>query len=239
MKNKKQLFALPFILAGTAFILIFGALKPAWLTQALPAPWVGNAFIDAKLKYQTLSLGVAFLVLAGTRLLAPRNAAIFYRSGEIKAPAQPVRWLGIKDGESWKTVGPTFALIVTLLTAVFIYLNLAKGQSIQAEHLHFLPFILLFSVSNAFVEESVTRLALVTSLAGIVSAPIIHLASAALFGIPHFFGTPGGVIGILMAGFLGWLLSKATLETRGFFWAWLIHFLQDVIIFTGLFLVAL
>jgi uncharacterized protein len=38
-----------------------------------------------------------------------------------------------------------------------------------------------------------------------------------------------------LAGFLGWLLAKSIVETRGIFWAWFIHFLQDVIIFTGFF----
>lgn len=35
-----------------------------------------------------------------------------------------------------------------------------------------------------------------------------------------------------MAGSLGWMLGMAMLETRGFFWAWIIHFIQDVLIFS-------
>ena len=34
--------------------------------------------------------------------------------------------------------------------------------------------------------------------------------------------------------FMGWLLGKAMVETRGLFWAWWIHFLSDVVIFTFL-----
>jgi len=40
------------------------------------------------------------------------------------------------------------------------------------------------------------------------------------------------VIGVLMAGFLGWLLGKAMVETRGMFWPWCIHLVQDVLIFS-------
>jgi hypothetical protein len=58
------------------------------------------------------------------------------------------------------------------------------------------------------------------------------LLSAALFGIQHYYGVPYGIAGILMAGILGWLLGKSMLETKGFAWAWLIHFAQDVLIFT-------
>ena len=37
-----------------------------------------------------------------------------------------------------------------------------------------------------------------------------------------------------MAFALGWLLARSMVETRGLFWAWFIHFCQDVIIFSFL-----
>jgi hypothetical protein len=62
---------------------------------------------------------------------------------------------------------------------------------------------------------------------------IVALWNAALFfGIGHYFGVPYGVIGVVMATFLGWILGKAMLETRGLFWSWSIHFVQDVLIFS-------
>jgi hypothetical protein len=42
------------------------------------------------------------------------------------------------------------------------------------------------------------------------------------------------VVGVLLASFLGWILAKSMLETRGMFWAWFIHFWQDVWIFSFL-----
>jgi len=44
---------------------------------------------------------------------------------------------------------------------------------------------------------------------------------------------------LVQPGKLGWLLAKSIAETERVFWAWCIHFTQDVIIFTGLFLVTL
>ena len=41
-----------------------------------------------------------------------------------------------------------------------------------------------------------------------------------------------GVVGVLLATFLGWILAKSMQETRGLFWAWFIHFWQDVWIFS-------
>jgi hypothetical protein len=54
---------------------------------------------------------------------------------------------------------------------------------------------------------------------------------AAYFGLGHFYGVPYGVIGVVLAWFLGWILARSMLETRGLTWAWFIHFLQDVAIF--------
>jgi hypothetical protein len=52
------------------------------------------------------------------------------------------------------------------------------------------------------------------------------------FGIAHFYGVPYGFLGVGLATLNGWLLGKAMLETRGMFWAWWMHFLQDIVIFT-------
>ncbi|MFB0523595.1 MAG: hypothetical protein ACETV1_07555 [Candidatus Bathyarchaeia archaeon] len=38
--------------------------------------------------------------------------------------------------------------------------------------------------------------------------------------------------GVILSSFLGWFLGKSLLETEGFFWAWLSHFIADIFIFT-------
>lgn len=225
--------------AGTTALLIFGAAWPTFLPGLFSAPWLGNDFVDAKLKYQAVTLLMALAILGLAFVLLPDKAKRFYRLGAPKALVTPVKWLGIKAGETWLGTGISFSIIVSLATGIFIYLNLAQGQSLEAGHEFWLPFIILLAGMNAFTEEGITRLSVVTALDGRVSPQGICLISAALFGLPHFFGVPGGLLGSLMAAFIGWLLAKSILETKGIFWAWFIHFLQDVIIFTGLFFVAL
>ena len=237
--SKRPLFALLFIVLGTLSLLYFGALQPDIIPNWFSASLVSNAFVDAKLKYQIVTFGAALLVLAITYLLVPHNARRFYKLGNLNALAQPIKWLDIKSTDRWGKVGGTFAVIVSLATGIFIYFNIARGHSLEAENMRFLPFILILAAMNAFTEEAITRLSVVTALDGIVSRPVIYIASALIFGIPHYFGVPGGILGLFMAGFLGWLLAKSIGETEGVFWAWFIHFLQDVIIFGGLFLVTL
>ena len=51
----------------------------------------------------------------------------------------------------------------------------------------------------------------------------------------HYFGiAPKSLPGMLMAACIGFFLTKFILETRGFFWAWLVHFAQDVVIIGAL-----
>ncbi|MEN6622168.1 MAG: CPBP family intramembrane glutamic endopeptidase [Smithella sp.] len=237
--SKSQYLALPFIVLGTLSLLYFGALAPDAISKLFTMPIVNNAFVDGKLKYQLITLAIALFILFITYLFAKKNAGLFYKAGTLNASAAPVGWLGIKNTDTWNIVGRNFAIIVSVVTGIFIYLNVARGQTLGSEHVRFLPFILLFAMMNAFTEEAITRLSLVTALHGLMPKAVINIASALLFSIPHYFGVPGGVVGALMAAFLGWLLSKSIIETRGMFWAWFIHFLQDVIIFTALFLVAL
>lgn len=116
-------------------------------------------------------------------------------------------------------MGLSFALIVSLATGAYIYFNVVRGQSIDSGMARFLPFILVLAAMNAFTEEAVTRLSVVTALDGQVARSTIYLISALIFGSVHFFGVPGGVLGMIMAGFLGWLLAQSVAETEVMAWA--------------------
>ena len=95
-----------------------------------------------------------------------------------------------------------------------------------------LPFILALAAMNAFSEEMTYRATLLAGLEPAIGARHALWIAALFFGIGHYFGVPYGVLGVVMASFLGWIAGKAMLETRGFFWAWFIHFVQDVLVFT-------
>jgi hypothetical protein len=95
-----------------------------------------------------------------------------------------------------------------------------------------LPAILLFAAMNAFYEEMTYRASMLATLEPFAGTKQAWAMSALFFGIAHFYGIPYSWIGVLLATFNGWLLGKAMLETRGMFWAWWMHFLQDIVIFT-------
>ena len=127
-------------------------------------------------------------------------------------------------------------LFITIGTAIFMYFQLKKAGVDYRYFWFSLFWAIPFSMANAFSEEAIFRLGIVSPLFGLLSVPVILLISGAFFGIPHYFGTPSGIIGVLMAGFLGWLLAMALVETQGIFLAWAIHFVQDVVIITSIIL---
>lgn len=195
-------------------------------------------YINTQSKYQALLLGIAMLALFILYFINAGNLASFLALGNIGAPAKAVSWLGISQGESWLGLGANLTFFITLATCAFIYLRFRKSGGGLRKLLPFLPWVLLFSVSNSFSEEVIYRLGVVVPLVGAIDTSYILLISAIAFGAPHLRGMPNGIAGALMAGLLGWLLAKSVVETNGIFWAWFIHFLQDVVIFSAFVLAA-
>lgn len=93
-------------------------------------------------------------------------------------------------------------------------------------------------MANSFSEEVSYRNALLNPLVDIVGRNQAILITAVLFGLAHYQGVPSGLLGIALSAILGFLLAKSMLDTKGMFWAWLIHFLQDILIFTYLMLIS-
>ena len=56
-----------------------------------------------------------------------------------------------------------------------------------------------------------------------------------MFGLGHFTEQyfPAGM-SVVLPAFLSYVLGKSMLETRGIAWAWIIHVVMDIVIFTFL-----
>lgn len=183
---------------------------------------------------QTLNLMVTALMITFLLLLGKKPRDFFLAKGDVNAPAEVVKWLDIKRDEAWNVVGKKFAFFISLGTLAFLVVAGRPPLDIVFRALPFLPAVLLCAALNAFNEEMTYKASFLSVLESVVGKKQALLLMAAFFGIFHFYGIPYGVIGVALAAFLGWLLGKSMLETRGLFWAWFIHFLQDVLIFAFL-----
>ncbi len=195
--------------------------------------------INKQILYQSTTLLGTIIFLLLLWLTKRTTFEEYFRKGNISAEIHPEPLIGIKpkSNENWLHLGLNFSIIISGVTTLIIYFQLIKGIEISlGSLLNILPFSILFALSNSFVEESITRLGVIVVFKGLIKERKIPFVSALIFGTVHYWGNPGGFLGVLVAGFLGWFLTKSILETKGFFWAWLIHFLQDVIIFSALLL---
>jgi uncharacterized protein len=193
--------------------------------------------IDSMLKFQSMQMVLTLVVLVITYLLNPGNFITFFRIGEISEPTHGVNWLGIPPGMAWSEVAATMGFWITVATGIFMFIQLKQANAKINTLPAFMPWVMLFSALNAFAEESIFRIGIVSPLYGQFSVPVVILISAILFGVPHYFGMPKGIIGALMAGFLGWLLAMSVIETHGLFLAWAVHFAQDVIIIASMLMI--
>ncbi len=220
------------------FLVVFVLYAAEWATGRVGelASWrdafSGSSFVSSMAGTQLLRLIPAFVLVALLWILKRRRSAFYLVRGDTSALAEPVALLGMKASEPWSRVGRTLALYISLGTLLFLVLAGRPSAAALLAAAPLLPAVLLFAAMNAFSEEMSYRASFLATLVEPLGARQAVQLTAVFFGIGHYYGVPYGVVGVIMAGFLGWLLGKAMVETKGFFWAWFIHFLQDVMIFT-------
>lgn len=195
-----------------------------------------NSYINFQINYQLVLLAIALISMISSYFLNPESFKSILSIGNISAVGEELKIFGIKEGDSWIKTGVSLSISISLATSIFMYFQL-KGQNIDYDLLKTGIFwIVLFSLTNSFAEEMIYRVGVNGPLTNLLSSNKIFLISAVIFGVAHFHGMPSGIIGVILAGLLGYVLSKSIQETNGIFWAWLIHFLQDIIIIGSLYL---
>lgn len=233
---EKFKITIPIILVVLYTALILFASQQLKTTKLISV--TKNDYVNFQFNYQFILIVVTIISLTLTYYLNKENFVNYFSMGKIHAPAQELKLFGIKANDSWMKTGISLSVIISLTTGIFMYLQLKQQHVNWALLPNGLIWILLFSLTNSFGEEMIYRMGIISPLKGLLSPITIYMISAILFGLPHFAGMPNGLIGATMAGVLGFVLAKSLYETNGFFWAWIIHFLQDVIIIGALFLMA-
>jgi len=198
-----------------------------WISWESRVPWALSAVV-----YHIIRLSPALVILSFLLLKGKKPQDFFLAKGKIDAPVEPSRLIAMKKPEPWTRIGTIFAVVIA--SGTFAYLVLSSSLSFDAliAALPLIPAALLIAVINAFNEEFTLRAAPLSELLSPTGKQQAFMVTTVFFGLGHFYGVPAGVVGVLLSSFLGWFLGKSMLETKGFFWAWLIHFLSDAFIFT-------
>ena len=219
------------VIAMQVLMLQVGS-SPWWLAR-FPTGSFATAFGGSILLKTIAVVPVAAVLLQVTR--SPRAA--FLTPGDLRAKAERIGWLGIPgDTISWSRLAMISGFLIasgTLLLTLLTVTGFALPPNLERLW-PLLPLIVVLALANSFAEGVAYRSAVLGPLADALPKGAVVLASAAFFGMAHYYGAPSGVIGVVMSGVLGWFLARATFETRGFLAPWFIHFLQDVVIFSAI-----
>jgi membrane protease YdiL (CAAX protease family) len=192
----------------------------------------GVPFFTGYAAVMVLDILVALAVIAVLWLMRGERRSFFLVKGRMDAAIEPIRWLGIKAGESWKTFGWIFAGVAALGVFIPTILGIAPTGADFRRALPLLPAAVLFAAVNAFTEEAYFRCSLLSTLHDVIGKTHTLLITLVFFGLGHWlYGSPPGPVGFAMTGFLAWIMGRSMLETRGMLVPWLIHFLPDVVVF--------
>lgn len=192
----------------------------------------GSNVFDLRMQAeQTGKLAITAVMILVLLLLGYKRHEFFLTRGDARAPIEPVPLLGFPKPDPWPRFGLLWAFNIAAALAVVQYLGLRPDGTALLKALPVLPSILFYAALNAFNEEMTYRAPILATLEPVGGSRQALWMSACFFGVAHYFGTPGGILGGVLSIFMGWILGKAMVETRGLFWAWWIHFLADIVIF--------
>ena len=223
------------------FVLIAVLLATSFILSALFIPGMRPTLFTGKyanlLNHQIIMIVSAIFIMTIMTIIFGKDSWKFLsmRNKDGRIIPAPVFGIKPKENETWINLGKQMAVVITLITSIVIYFQIAIDTQIvfKAD----MSILVLLAASNALAEEIIYRFSFVAAGERTnLPAHVSEITSGLVFGLAHYFGNPGGVPGILMAGFIGWFLAKSMNETKGFFWAYVIHFLQDVVIFYALLL---
>ena len=209
-------------------------LRLSFTLPALQSLFGGSVFDERMQAEQIGKLAVALAMMAILLLLGLKRRDFFLARGDLRAPIEPVRLLGFRKPVPWRSFGLQWSIYIAGALAVVLYLSLRPGAGTLLQVVPMLPSILFYAALNAFNEEMTYRAPMLGTLEPVGGSRQAVWTAAYFFGIAHYFGTPGGIVGGILSIFMGWILGKGMVETRGLFWSWWIHFLSDVAIFVFL-----
>ena len=180
-----------------------------WINWEAQAPWVLSSLSTHMLRLTPALIILSFLLLGGRK-----RSDLFLVKGNIRAPVEPSRLLGMKKPEPWTRIGTIFAAIFASVTLIYLTISNPPSLSTIESALPLIPIAIVIAAVNAFNEEFTLRAAPLSELRNTVGKHQGLMITTLFFGIGHFYGVPSGILGVLLASFLGWFLGKSMLETK-------------------------
>ncbi len=219
---RKYLVVLILLLAAYRLVSLAYSM-PVWQERFGQMAWlVGTASI------RILVVVISFIIMGALLLMGLHRKDFFFTKGKLDAPADGVRWLGLKEGTPWTKFAHLFTLIVFLVLLVILVYTTKVPLRLAATSLLWLPMFVFIAGINSFGEELGIRAPMLATIHPVIGKNQAMLLTAVYFGLLHLDSWPAGAVWAIETGFLAWILAKSMLETRGSLLAWLIHLIVDI-----------
>lgn len=217
------------ILIGTFFIVPLISESGLWLNWMKEASW-GVKMIVGRLMVHLPIIALMVLTLIGSGI---GRQKLYLVRGNPGAPCQPSRLLPVNFNRtvSWPRVILQWLPFYIIIMLVILAIQIRPDLSQITQAFFSLPAIVIAATINAIGEEFEYRSMILARVAPVLGSQSAILMAAVIFGLMHYFGTPGGPFGVILTGYFGWINAKSMIETRGFIWAFLIHFFGDFTIY--------
>jgi membrane protease YdiL (CAAX protease family) len=223
-----------FVLALLAFWVGAQLIQPFVFDRAVWTNWIervswGIWVVADRLEERLILVALTALTLIGSGI---GRRELFLVRGNPSAPAQPSRLHLLKEPTPWNRVARGWLPYYVAIAAIVLGIQIRPDLSQISRALIVLPAVVIAAAINALAEEFMFRSVPLARLEPVVGTQQAIWMAAGLFGLMHYFGWPGGPMGVLLNVYLGWWAAKSMIETRGIVWAFSLHFLGDVIIYT-------
>jgi membrane protease YdiL (CAAX protease family) len=232
----------PSLRSVVRFLIAIALLNVAWscLSPALAGLRAVRAVTDHSSWGARLFLSRTFTlsgaILIGFTLIGSgiTRRDLFICVGNPAAPAQPIPFLGLRKPIPWSWLGPAFILVFALVLAPYLYLTVHPNFGASDRIWRTLPWSIAVAILNAASEEFQFRSVLLAHVRNVFRPEEAILLTTVFFGVGHYYGQPSGPLGVVLAGLAGWIWARSMVDTRGGVWAFVIHMVQDIVIFTFL-----
>jgi membrane protease YdiL (CAAX protease family) len=146
-----------------------------------------------------------------------------FRARVMRIGARTVSWAWLLPVALLVSVGPVIANVAG-----------ARHPDFRSTEqlLPLVPLILAGAAINTFSEEFLFRQVLLARLIPVLGVTQAVWLTALRFGVGHWFGNPSGPTGVVLATVFGLVAARSMLDTRGSGWIWLVHLVNDIVIFS-------
>ena len=190
---------------------------------------------------RSLAPGVSFVLVNSAKLIPVTTLTLslvgsglsrtdlFLATGDLRALFMRI---GDRISVSWGWVLPVALLLSVGPVVANVVATRHPDFGTAARLLPLAPLIVTGAAINTFSEEFLFRQVLLARLIPVLGVTPAVWLTALRFGVGHWFGNPSGPTGVLLATVFGWFAARSMLDTRGSGWIWLVHLVNDVVIFS-------